>query len=93
MLTGSCSAYTGGGTTASGLPAAVGNVAVNPNVIPYGTRLYICSPDGSFVYGYAVAADTGGAFLYGDYLADLYYDTLSDCYSFGIRTMNVYILD
>ena len=93
VLTGSCSAYTGGGTTASGLPAAVGNVAVNPNVIPYGTRLYICSPDGSFVYGYAVAADTGGAFLYGDYLADLYYDTLSDCYSFGIRTMNVYILD
>ena len=93
VLTGSCSAYTGGGITASGLPAAVGNVAVNPNVIPYGTRLYICSPDGSFVYGYATAADTGGAFLYGGYLADLYYDTVDECYSFGIRTMNVYILD
>ena len=93
VLTGSCSAYTGGGITATGVPAAVGYVAVNPNVIPYGTRLYICSPDGSFVYGYAIAADTGGAFLYGDYLADLYYDTLGECYAFGIRTMNVYILD
>jgi len=93
VLTGSCSAYTGGGTTATGVPAAVGYVAVNPNVIPYGTRLYICSPDGSFVYGYAIAADTGGAFLYGDYLADLYYDTVDECYTFGIRTMNVYILD
>jgi hypothetical protein len=46
LITGRCAAYTGGGTTATGLPAAVGRVAVNPNIIPYGTKLYICSPDG-----------------------------------------------
>ena len=49
-------AYTGGGITATGAPAAVGRVAVNPNVIPYGTKLYIASPDGSIVYGYAIAS-------------------------------------
>jgi uncharacterized protein YabE (DUF348 family)/3D (Asp-Asp-Asp) domain-containing protein len=92
VLNGTCTAYTGGGTTASGMPAAYGYVAVNPNIIPYGTRLYICSPDGSVVYGYAIAADTGGACMYGGYLADLYYDTIGECFGFGIRNMNVYIL-
>jgi uncharacterized protein YabE (DUF348 family)/3D (Asp-Asp-Asp) domain-containing protein len=95
MLTGSCTAYTApkGASTATGRPAKVGNIAVNPNIIPYGTRLYICSPDGRFVYGYAVAADTGGALMNGLGLADLYYDTVADCYAFGRRTMNIYILD
>ena len=88
----SCSAYTGGGTTATGAPAAFGRVAVNPNVIPYGTKLYICSPDGKVVYGYAIASDTGGACMRNTIIADLYYDTLSECYQIGVRTMNVYIL-
>lgn len=92
LLTGKCSAYTGGGTTATGAPAAFGRVAVNPNVIPYGTKLFICSPDGKVVYGYAVAADTGGACMRNSIIADLYYDTLSECYQIGVRNMNVYIL-
>lgn len=92
LLTGRCSAYTGGGTTATGAPAAFGRVAVNPNVIPYGTKLFICSPDGKVVYGYAVAADTGGACMRNTIIADLYYDTLSECYQIGVRDMNVYIL-
>lgn len=41
------------GTTASGLPAGAGRVAVDPSVFPLGTRLWI---DG---YGAALAADTG----------------------------------
>ena len=90
--TGSCSAYTGGGITATGAPAAFGRVAVNPNVIPYGTKLYICSPDGKVVYGYAVASDTGGACMRNTIIADLYYDSLSQCYQIGVRNMNVYIL-
>ena len=92
VITGECTAYTGGGITATGAPAAVGRVAVNPNVIPYGTKLYIASPDGSVVYGYAIASDTGGALMSGRVLADLYYNTQGECINFGRRQMNVYIL-
>ena len=92
VITGRCSAYTGGGWTSTGRKAAFGLVAVNPNLIPYGTRLYIASPDGRFVYGYAIAADTGGAAMQGAIVADLYYDTYSQCMNLGTRTMNVYIL-
>lgn len=92
VLTGRCTCYTGGGTTSTGAKAAFGRVAVNPNVIPYGTRLYICSPNGKLVYGYAVAADTGGAAMRGAIIADLYYDSYSQCMKIGARTMNVYIL-
>lgn len=92
VITGRCSAYTGGGWTSTGRKAAFGLVAVNPSLIPYGTRLYIASPDGRYVYGYAIAADTGGAAMQGAIVADLYYDTYSQCMSLGTRTMNVYIL-
>ena len=95
VLTGSCTAYSAaeGSMTSTGRPVAFGNVAVNPNVIPYGTRMYICSPDGSYVYGYAIAADTGGALMSGRVLADLFYETPAECYSLGRRTMSVYILE
>ncbi len=94
VYTGSATAYTApaGAFTATGRPAQYGNVAVNPNLIPYGSRLYICSPDGSYVYGYAVAADTGGALMSGSALVDVYFDTLGECYGFGRRTLSVYIL-
>ena len=92
VLTGKCSTYTGGGWTSTGKKAAHGLVAVNPSIIPYGTRLYICSPDGRLVYGYAVAADTGGAAMRGIIIADLYFDTYAQCMRIGTRTMNVYIL-
>lgn len=95
VLKGSCTAYTSsaGALTSTGKVAQVGYVAVNPNIIPYGTELYICSEDGSFVYGYAIAADTGGALMDGSALVDLYYNTESECISFGRRTLCVYILD
>lgn len=92
VLTGRCSCYTGGGWTSTGAKAAFGRVAVNPSVIPYGTKLYICSPDGKLVYGYAVASDTGGAAMRGVIIADLYYDSYSQCMRIGTRTMNVYVL-
>ena len=62
-------------------------------MIPYGTKLFICSEDGKTVYGYATAADTGGAMLSGRILVDLYYDTVAECYQFGVRNMRVYVLD
>lgn len=81
----------GYGITASGMQARVGVVAVDPRVIPLGTRLYIEAVDGSWVYGYAVAGDTGGA-IKGNRI-DLFFNTRSECVQFGRRTARVYILD
>ena len=90
---GRCTAYTSnGGHTATGARAQYGYVAVNPNLISYGTRLYICSADGRTVYGYAIAADTGGGMMSGAILSDLYYDTESQCRNFGVRNMRLYVL-
>ena len=93
MITGECTAYSGGGICSTGVPAAVGRVAVDPNEIPYGTRMYVTSADGSYVYGYCVAADTGGFIYTSDTVLDLYMNTESECISFGRRDMLIYILD
>ena len=75
-------------TTATGTLVDMGTVAVDKNVIPLGTKLYIVAADGSVVYGTAVAEDTG---VRGN-IIDLYYDTYQQCINFGRRTCNVYIL-
>lgn len=95
VLTGSGTAYTArkGSLTATGKTVKVGRVAVDPRKIPYGTRLYIVSADGRYTYGYAVAADTGGALRSGRALVDLFYNTERECVSFGRRQVKVYILD
>jgi len=93
VLSGSGTAYCDYGKTATGAECGYGLVAVNPNIIPYGTRLYICSADGSYTYGYAIASDTGGALMSGAALVDIWLPTEDECYSFGRRTMNVYILN
>jgi len=61
VVSGKVTAYTAppGSGTYSGRPLEIGTVAVNPDIIPFGSELYICSKDGKRVYGYAVAADTG----------------------------------
>lgn len=94
VISGVCTAYNEiDGITAIGTTPQVGTVAVDPNVIPYGTRLYICSSDGSFVYGYAVAEDTGDACMAGDIVVDLYMDSEEECNEFGRQTLDIYILD
>jgi len=89
------SAYTygedGGNYTATGEKCRRGIVAVDPRVIPLGTRLYIESTDGKYIYGEAVAADTGGAIK--GYKIDIFVESSKECYSFGRRNVNVYILD
>lgn len=82
-----------GAWTASGLSAVEGTVAVDPDVIPYGSRLYIASPDGSFVYGYAVAADTGTALMDGIIDVDLFFNTYLESCLFGRRIVNIYVLE
>ena len=84
-------AYTGGGTTATGTPARYGEIAVDPSVIPYGTKMYIVSDDGNWIYGVATAEDTGGA-ITGNRI-DLYYDDYDTCIQFGRRSCTVYILN
>lgn len=94
MVSGSGTAYTAapGALTATGVPVYEGGVAVNPAIIPYGSKLYIEAADGSHVYGYATAVDTGGALMDGSAIVDLFYFSYDDCVSFGIRDVNVYVL-
>ncbi len=84
--------YTGN-NCATGVAPKPGYIAVNPKVIPYGTKLYIKSPDGSVVYGYAVAADTGGFIRKHPTGVDLFMSSKSACVSFGVRNMEIYILE
>lgn len=75
----------GRGITASGLPAVRGVVAVDPDVIPLGTRLFIPG------YGEALAADTGGAII--GHRIDLVMDSYGEAMEFGRRDITVYVLD
>ncbi len=79
------------GITASGMRAQYGVVAVDPRVIPLGTRLYIEAVDGSWTYGYCVAGDTGGG-IKGNKV-DLFYNSRSEALAFGRRQARVYILN
>lgn len=78
---------------ASGRRLSYGTVAVNPNVIPYGTLLYITSDDGRFVYGYAYAADTGTAMMTGHAFIDLYYETYEESVKNAVIPVTVYVID
>ena len=93
-ITGRSTAYTSakGADTASGIAARSGYVAVNPSQIPYGTEMYVVSTDGKYVYGYCIAADTGGFAKRGSTIIDLYMDTQSECYQWGNREVCIYIL-
>jgi len=74
------------GRTYSGLLGGYGVVAVDPRFIPIGTRLYI---EG---YGYAIAADTGGA-IKGNRI-DLAIDSQHDVHGIkDMRHLRVHILD
>ncbi len=74
-----------GNRTASGMKAAVGVVAVDPKVIPLGSKLYI---EG---YGYAVAGDTGGAIK--NNRIDLFFNTERECVNYGVKNnVKVYVL-
>jgi len=73
------------GLTYSGIPAAYGIVAVDPKVIPLGTKLYV---EG---YGEAMAWDIGSAIK--GYKIDLFYDTMEEAIIYGRKKIEVYILE
>lgn len=92
-IEGKSTAYYGGTRTATGTTPRQGSVAVDPRLIPYGTEMWIVSLDGSHVYGYCRAEDTGG-FIYfrNGALVDLYMHSYDDCCNWGWRGVRVYIL-
>jgi 3D (Asp-Asp-Asp) domain-containing protein len=73
--------YALGGTTASGIPVGWGVVAVDPSVIPMGTRMTIPG------YGEGVAADTGSAVHGG--IIDLWFPTTAQALQWGRRTVTI----
>ncbi len=79
------------GKTSTGMPLVYGVIAVDPRVIPYGTKMYIESADGQYKYGYAIAGDCGGAIK--GKKVDLFFPSRSTCYQFGRRAVNIYFLD
>lgn len=93
IITGKAAAYTAssGSKTASGRAVKPGYIAVNPNQIPYGSELWIVSTDG-IVYGYAIAADTGGFVKKGKFTVDLFMNTESECRQWGSRDVVIYVL-
>lgn len=88
-LTMQSTAYTGGTLTATGTkpvynPDGISTIAVDPSVIPLGSKVYVSG------YGIAIAADTGGA-INGN-IIDLYFNSEADCIAWGRRNVTVEIL-
>lgn len=95
MSSSAYSAYlTGVGTTftATGTVPKFGTVAVDPRVIPLGSKLYIEAADGSWVYGFATAEDTGGG-IKGNKIDLCFTDPNSQLLVFGRRNCVVYVLE
>lgn len=88
-LTMQSTAYTGGILTATGTkpvynPGGISTIAVDPSVIPLGSKVYVSG------YGIAIAADTGGA-INGN-IIDVYFNSEADCIAWGRRNVTVEIL-
>jgi 3D (Asp-Asp-Asp) domain-containing protein/septal ring factor EnvC (AmiA/AmiB activator) len=85
LLTVDAVAYSLPGYTASGLPVRKGVVAVDPTVIPLGTRLYVPG------YGPAIAADVGTAIK--GLIIDLWFPTYEQAAAWGRRTVTITVYD
>jgi 3D (Asp-Asp-Asp) domain-containing protein len=81
MLTVTATGYDLPGHTSTGLPVGWGIAAVDPSVIPLGTRIVVPG------YGVAVAADTGGA-IQGAAI-DLWFPSAAQAYAWGRRTVTI----
>ncbi|SMC21338.1 3D (Asp-Asp-Asp) domain-containing protein [Clostridium acidisoli DSM 12555] len=76
--------YTSTGPMTTRNPNGYSTIAVDPRVIPLGTKVYV---DG---YGYAIAADTGGDIV-GNRI-DVFFPSNADALNWGMRTVHVTIL-
>lgn len=94
IVSGKATSYSAkpGASTASGRKAVVGTVAVNPNVIPYGSELYIVSQDRKTVYGYAIAADTGLGMMEGTVAVDVFAANYADSCKWGAHYVDIFVI-
>ncbi len=84
----------GYGVTASGFKIIPGTgvkaIAVDPDIVPLGSKVYVEGLNGSWDYGYATAYDTGGAI--NNLKIDLYMDTHAETLNWGVKKVNLYII-
>jgi peptidoglycan DL-endopeptidase CwlO len=80
-MTVSSTGYCLKGTTATGVPTGPGVVAVDPAVIPLGTRMFVPG------YGEGVAADTGSA-VKGNVI-DVWFESCADAMAWGVKTVTI----
>jgi 3D (Asp-Asp-Asp) domain-containing protein len=78
------------GFTANGNPVRTGAVAIDPSVVPYGTRMFIVTNDGEYIYGLSTAEDCGTGV--DGKRVDLYMHSTAECFRFGIRECTIYFL-
>lgn len=81
----SATAYSGHTITATGTVPKWGTIAVDPTVIPYGTKVYIPQFD-----KYFIAEDCGGG-IKGNKI-DIFMNSESQCNNWGKRTIDIYIV-
>ena len=79
------SAYTGYSTTSTGQKPVWGTIAVDPRVIPYGTKVYIPQ------FGRTFIANNTGCAIKGNKI-DIFMNTKKECYNWGRRTIEIQIL-
>ena len=76
--------------TANGNHVRTGAVAIDPSVVRYGTRMFIVSNDGEYIYGVSTAEDCGTGI--DGKRVDLYMHSTAECFQFGIRKVTIYFL-
>ena len=79
-------AYTGDSITSTGKKPKLGTIAVDPKVIPYGTKVYIPQFNKTFI-----AEDCGGA-IKGNKI-DIFMNDESSVYNWGRKTIDIYIVN
>ncbi len=87
--TGKATAYSALGKRTKLVPGAV---AMNLKNFPRGTKVYIKTPNGSFVYGYSEVRDTGTALVNNTILVDLFFNSYRESCLFGAKTVEIYVL-
>lgn len=72
------------GTTPVRDPDGISTIAVDPSIIPLGSKVYIPG------YGLAIASDTGG--LIKENRIDLFLNSEDECINWGVQTVSLYLI-